>query len=219
MQGEGKIVLASAMHLGRKENRGEVSRYRRRATLPGGGWVESEGHQREKVGDRLLPERASAGFPAVEGQPGLRLDLAVIDGLPQCVGLHIEAVEGGRDVRTTDMRAVQIETWVETFFALLSERITEESPGSISTVVDMSDDDLKKGERLVQQARASTRRKIDTAFLERVAEVYRRNVDDRPLEAIRQTFGVKHRTASDYAKRAEQAGLLPRTTPGKRRGK
>lgn len=50
-----------------------------------------------------------------------------------------------------------------------------------------------------------------------VAEVYRRNINGAPTQAVAKAFGVKSRMASTYVDRARQAGLLPQTKQGKKK--
>ena len=63
-------------------------------------------------------------------------------------------------------------------------------------------------------------RKVTSAFLERVAEVYRNNVGNKPTEAVAVAFGIKHSTAAEYVRRARAAPhhYLPPTTRGKANG-
>lgn len=60
--------------------------------------------------------------------------------------------------------------------------------------------------------------KLTFEFIGEVAEVYLRNFNGAPTKAVAEHFGVKPTMASNYVKAAELAGLLPPTTPGKRRG-
>jgi transposase-like protein len=50
-----------------------------------------------------------------------------------------------------------------------------------------------------------------------VADIYRQHIDDRPTEAVSRAFGKSHRTAARWVQQAREAGLLPDTTPGKRK--
>jgi hypothetical protein len=49
------------------------------------------------------------------------------------------------------------------------------------------------------------------------AKIYRQHIDDRPTEAVSRAFGKSHRTAARWVQQAREAGLLPDTTPGKRK--
>ena len=60
-------------------------------------------------------------------------------------------------------------------------------------------------------------RAITPALLESVPDVYRRNIDHAPTQAVARAFGVKSRMASNYVDRARRAGYLPPTKQGKKR--
>lgn len=53
--------------------------------------------------------------------------------------------------------------------------------------------------------------------LQEVDETYHEHIDDRPTEAVSHAFGISHRTAARYVQQARESGLLPDTTPGKRK--
>ena len=67
------------------------------------GWAEANLGPRShvRVGDRLVPKAIDVDFPGVDGQPALRMALAVVDGRPQCRRLTIEATEDGFVVQGT----------------------------------------------------------------------------------------------------------------------
>lgn len=56
------------------------------------------------------------------------------------------------------------------------------------------------------------------ADLERVAAVYLEHVADKPVEAVAEDLDCSRATASRRIKAAADAGLLPPTTPGRKRG-
>ena len=71
----------------------------------------------------------------------------------------------------------------------------------------------------IRSARSSKgARRITPTFLARVAEIYRANLDHAPTLAVQKAFVVSPRMASEYVQRARRAGLLPPTTPGKKKG-
>ena len=62
------------------------------------------------------------------------------------------------------------------------------------------------------------RRGSSRAELERVASIYAEHVDRDPVAQVQVLMGYgSSRTAARRVKEAEEAGLLSRTTPGKRR--
>jgi hypothetical protein len=60
-------------------------------------------------------------------------------------------------------------------------------------------------------------RAVTPELLKSVAEVYRRNIDRVPTQAVARSFGVKSRMASTYVDRARRAGYLPPTKQGKKK--
>lgn len=170
-----------------------------------------------RVGDRLLPPSITVTMPGDGVQPGLRMLLAVVDGIPQVREIHLEAPDGGRGVRSSDLREVRVEDFTEQFFALASKRIVTEGPAGTTSRAEGSPQRQREAERLISRARAAGRRTVTDDLLSRVADVYRANVATRPTEAVRQTFGVSYRTAAGYVQRARAGGMLPRTTAGKRK--
>lgn len=183
------------------------------------GWIDWDLSGPEvRVADRLLPAEIEVNFPGAKDQPSLRMRLAVVDGVPQCRSLTIEAKDGGRQVRTTDVRAVALEDWVETLYSYTATVIIDEVDGQMTTgVYTLDEAELRKTEHAIQKARATSRRTITDDFLAEVATVYRAHVNDRPVEAVRAATGAgSYRTASMYVQRARAAGLLPATSPGKR---
>jgi len=189
-----------------------------RIEIEGLGWIDYDGMgEAVRVGDRLLPSELEVQFPGAQDQPALRMQLAVVNGVPQCRSLTIESKPGAREVRTLDMRAVALEDWIEKLYSLTATVIVEEGPdGDMTTGVRTWDQkELRRTARTIQQARAVSRRKITPAFLADVAKVYRAHVDERPVEAVQATFGGSYRTAAMYVQRARAAKELPPTTQGK----
>jgi hypothetical protein len=68
----------------------------------------------------------------------------------------------------------------------------------------------------VRRARVG-RPRISREHLEQVAEIYRKHFDDRPTDAVRRAFGLTESTADRRIRAARKAGLLPTTTPGKKK--
>ncbi len=184
------------------------------------GWVEYDGGaEMAVVGDRVLPVEAKAVFPSDATSPALELRLAVVDDVPQCREIRITSKEGGREVRTSDLRAVQLERWIEDLFASVAARVehVDADAGIVSAVDEHDEKRVAEAARVVQRARAAARRSITPEMLEGVAQIYRKHVDGQPTDAVRRAFGVEYRTAAKYVQRARAAGLLPATTPGKRK--
>jgi len=60
------------------------------------------------------------------------------------------------------------------------------------------------------------KRRITPEYLEHIATIYTQAVRDgkNPIQVIMDSERVAHRTASDYASKARELGLLPETKPG-----
>jgi len=190
-------------------------RIRRRLTLDIG-YVEWDGAGPEaRVGNRYLPAELFVDFPSDARGPALRMRLAVVDGVPQCREITIQSKEQGREVRTGDLRAIPLEKWIEDLFAAVAGRVVEENDGVVTVVEERSPSRLAEAAKVVQRARSASRQVITEETIREVARVYRANATRRPTQAVAQAFGVQHRTASKYVRRARDLGLLPETTAGK----
>jgi hypothetical protein len=164
-----------------------------------------------RVGDRLMPRLIHVEFPGgVDGQPRLTMTIDSSSGVPRCTDLHIESLPGGREVRTKDLRAVEVDNWIEAIVPLAMAQIVSEGPGGTSSVVRVPDshsEDFKAARATFKRARTVGRRKVDDALLCRVAEVYK-GEEVRPAEAVQLAFGVAPRTAFRYIAEARNRGLL-----------
>jgi hypothetical protein len=144
------------------------------------------------------------------------------NGVPQCVALGFKSGDADREIRQSDLRSIELNAFVIDLIAgrslgierdkdnprLVRLRLPVAEPGGFPTNV---------ARRLVErQRRGPGLREITPALLQRVAEVYRANIDHAPTEAVAKTFGVKSRMASTYVQRARAAGYLPPTKQGKK---
>lgn len=69
---------------------------------------------------------------------------------------------------------------------------------------------------LTKTINTTLRKRITPKYLTHIADVYTHAVKDgkNPIQAIMDSERVAHRTASDYASKARELGLLPETKPG-----
>jgi hypothetical protein len=172
-----------------------------------------------RVGDRWIPETIEAHFLGADGQPELHLTIETrAGGVPECSEVRLTRAPDGRAVRTLDLRAVKIADWVNDIAAMFAARVVEErESGEVVAAVTGSDTDEFEAARELQRARTGgSARKLDRAFLERVAKVYRDHVDDKPTKAVSAAFGVKRAMASKYVRMCRDKGLLGETSPGKK---
>lgn len=170
------------------------------------GWAEGDLGDMVAVGDRMAPRLIEVTFPGVEGQPGLRMTVDSSSGVPRCTSVHIDATDGGRAVRTTDVRAVAVDDWLEAIVPAFLSSEVDRQEGSYT--ISVSAEHEADARRALRQVRRADRRRMTPEFLARVAEVYLSD-DLRPVEAVERRFGVSERTAYRYTELARDKGLLP----------
>lgn len=175
------------------------------------GWADYDGlGDKVRIGDRMVPHSVYVTLPGVDGQPRLTMTIDSSSGVPRCTDLRIESVEGGREVRTKDIRAVEVDNWIEAIVPLTMAQVVSEGPGGTNSVVRVPDSnsaDFKAAKATLTRARRVGRRKVNDDLLRRVAEVYT-SEDLRPAEAVQLAFGVAARTAFRYIAEARKRGLL-----------
>lgn len=183
------------------------------------GWAEWSGPY-VRVGDRAIPERIDVTMPGPAGGelPGLRMTIEAIGGAPRCTELVIYAQPGGREVRSTDLRAVRLEQWVEDIATWTSGDVIQTDDGAAQVVLRVGAIDAERERKVLrelQRARSKSRRTVTDEVLRVAAETYRANASSRPVEAVGRAFATSHRTAARYVALARERGYLPPTTPGK----
>lgn len=172
------------------------------------------------VEDALVPEYIELTIDTGDGQPTAFERVEVRDGVPQIVEFRLTSSPGQREVRQADLRAVQLTALIDLVAGLSMQvtNYTDRTGGRVILVNPDDDENLNAAVDSMKRARSGKAvRTITPQFLERVAEVYRTNVDGRPTRSVQDHFVVEPRTASEYVQRARRAGLLPPTSPGKKR--
>ncbi len=165
----------------------------------------------EVVGDRLVPSPIEVDLPGADGQPQLEMVIEVIDGVPRCTELTLRRNEGGREIRPRDLKAINLEDFVETFVSLMSSEIVEREAGKISSVVRGDETSIRAGMRTVRAARKGSRRPMTDERKQEVAQIYNA-ADLYGLEDVQDRFRVSRSTAARYVKAARDAGLIERRT-------
>ena len=162
-----------------------------------------------RIGDRAIPAVIEVVLPGVDGQPRLEMTIDSSDGVPRCVDLTITRVDGGREVRTTDTRAVAIEDWIEAIVSATADRIEDRDDGTVTIISSSkSDVEIREAVSLIRTARRADRRTMNDELLARVAEVYTAQAS-KGVEAVQAAFGTSYRTAARYVKGARDEGLIP----------
>jgi hypothetical protein len=177
------------------------------------GWIEYDqlgGDDDVRVGDRLFPRAIDVTFPGVGGQPRLTMRVDSSSGVPRCTRLVIESIEGGREVRTTDVRAVEVDNWLDVIVPATAAEIVSELDGEVQAVIHVpraDSDELKAARDVFRGARRAARRRINDKLLRQVAEAYNSD-DQRPAKAVQRAFAVKPRTAYRYIEEARRRGFM-----------
>jgi len=166
-----------------------------------------------RVGDRLVPEWLELALKGDADGPSCEARVEVRDGAPRVVRLVLLAGDGDGDVQQKHLREIQVDALVK-LLAGFAVQVVEESPGAGHVTTAIDEDEGAAALETLQQRRG--RRRLTPQFLRQVADVYLAN-EGAPTKAVRERFFVSMRQATNYIKAAEAAGLLPPTTPGRRR--
>jgi hypothetical protein len=142
------------------------------------------------------------------GDPYLRVH-RVKDVRPEVIGIHIAAKPGGRGITTADLRSFALDELTTDVFTVVG---TPHVPPYRTPM-----EDYRHIGRTVREARSRSRGRVTRAELEEVARVYREFVGSTPTRAVQLAGGYSERTAARRVQQARAAGLLPQTTPGKRK--
>jgi hypothetical protein len=169
-----------------------------------------------KVGDVVVPRTAVYAHDGDVGEPDLEVTFEVRDGRPECVDFHIRAKPDGRGIRDADLQMV---SHLDAMAVKLYEEITPVPGGNaFNWMWRQTEENALRAHRAVYEARKARRGDVTRAELEQVAATYREHVASSPTRAVKEFCGYKSdRTAARRVQQAREAGLLPATTPGKRR--
>lgn len=168
-----------------------------------------------RVGDRLLPRSVTIERKPVADEPGVEIDLAVVDGIPTCVRAAISST-ASRGVLQVDLLSLNLTEIISDVFAAFSMTViggSENGPFWVVADASAGKDDRRAAKKLINSKR---RRKITPELLQQVAQVYKDNFDDNPTDAVRRVFGVETRMASQYVRKARDAGYLGQAQPGRK---
>ncbi len=171
------------------------------------------------LGDYVIPRRVEWHFEGDNGDPDLWAFFEYRDGRPQCVAVRVAASKHGRAVRTSDFQLLEVDKMTVTAFSRFAMRSSFDPETNVTTMEPVDDErDLWRVIDGVEEAIKAPRRGVTQAEIEKVAEIYLDNVRSDPTREVevQMRYGSR-RTAERRIKQAEEAGLLPTTTPGKKR--
>jgi hypothetical protein len=139
------------------------------------------------------------------------------DGMPRLTELRLVATDPeSRGVAQADLREIVVSSLVEDLVAGFTFRLDGGQGRVIVPAAGTPAFDAAL--RFVGRARSSrTSRNITPELLQRVAAVYRNNIDRYPTKAVETHFQVSQRMAAEYVSRARKRGLLPPTKKGQKR--
>jgi len=130
--------------------------------------------------------------------------IEVVDGVPRCTELTFTRFEGGREIRQRDLRAVELDAWIESIVGMCAGRLTESPDGVLSYNIDF---DFQAGMKAIRDVRKGSRRTLTDARKQKVAELYNTH-ETGGIEAVMKAFGVSRSTAIRYIKATRESGLI-----------
>lgn len=158
------------------------------------------------------------GVDTTTGAPDLEARFEVRDGVPECVEFTLRAKPKGRAVRSADLRLFDLDGFTLNTFTrrgAITKKPADQRSGPAAPITD---------EREWWSANAAVadaqhrRQSVSRYELEEVARIYLENINGRPTQAVEQGMGYSSaRTAARRVKQAEEAGLLPATSRGRKR--
>jgi len=157
-----------------------------------------------RVGDYLVPTLVYVLFPGADGQPELTMTIDSSTGLSRCSDLRLRAKDSSSEVRGKDLRAVEIESWIEMIMPLTVAHITSSGPGGTEAAFSAPDSDsehFRSARNSLRDSRRAGRTRGGEALASKVADVYLAH-PDAPREAVERAFGVSRRTAFRYIAQA-----------------
>jgi hypothetical protein len=171
-----------------------------------------------RLGEAVVPRRASFTLDGDDGAPDLRMAFEVRDGRPECVEVQITAKPDGRGIRSTDLGTFNLDNMVIAVFEEVAMTAVDRAEDGTIRLSFIGDETAaRRAQRDLHEARKVRRGSVTRTELERVTAVYREHVDASPTQAVAMLLGYSTRTAARRVEQARAAGLLPKTTPGKRK--
>lgn len=142
-------------------------------------------------------------------RPVVTLFFEVLDGVPQCREVRVTRSGHGREVRRVDFAGIPVETLLEAATKEVSQPYDlseHEHDGEVRLVINVDNSNLDNFLKDVRRVRRTSYRRGPTdAQLRAALKVYE-SAERAPTQAVAAHFGIKHRTASLWIKRARELG-------------
>lgn len=169
-----------------------------------------------EIGGVAVPRVAVYAHDGDVGEPDLEVTFEVRDGRPECVDFRVRAKPDGRGIRTADLQMV---TNLDAIAVNLYAAVAPVPGGNaFNWMWRQTEENVERARRAAYEARKARRGTVTRAELERVAEVYREHLAGVPNQMVKELLGYKsERTAARRVQQARAAGLLPKTTQGRRK--
>ncbi len=161
---------------------------------------------------RGVPERFCYKHPGSPEQPSFRFDFGVLNGIPVCVGAHIEAKDQ-IPVRTAHLQLAHVDKLIiSAVGAVAYEEIPSTEPGHRKWRKPHGDQafnaaSMNAGKAAVK-GKPRTRRRAADVDLALVADTWRNAPPGGRTEALMTVFFCSKATANRYKKRAVEEGFL-----------
>lgn len=171
------------------------------------------------LGATYVPRAVEMVAIGKRGAPNVWARFEVRDGVPETVDFRIYASPKGRAVRTIDLRGwTSLESVAENAFLMTARRMRFSEDGApLGSVFPEDDREFWSVRGDIEDAMASRRGPSDEE-LEQVAATYSAAIDANPTEAVQKSLGyASRRTAARRVEQARARGLLPPTTPGRKK--
>jgi hypothetical protein len=161
----------------------------------------------------MVPDRFITIGRTGEGDPTVRLQFEVVDGVPQCRRLEITATEGGREIRPSDVHSIHVDHVLELIYPKIGIAVEHGSGLEPSWSGTLGGAGVLPA---VRSARKGRPRTMTPELLGEVAAIYREHVTGgTPAVEVARFFSVAPRTARLYIKKARDSGLLGGSIPGR----
>jgi hypothetical protein len=160
------------------------------------------------LGWTRVPEAVVLDGEGLRGAPDLHMKFWIRDEIPEVYEFTLRAKEGGRGIRTVDLRAFPLEKMAVNAFMRMQVR-------PVGFPYSEEEHWRALNEIRSAQEKQGTRPRVSRAELEEVAQVYRSAGRGNPTEAVQNELGYSRRTAERRVSQARKAGLLPAAKRGR----
>lgn len=181
------------------------------------GWAEqADNSDPVEIVDRVVARRIRACFPGSGGQPQVEILIDSSSGRPRCVDVRFTATEQGPEVRSKDLRLLDVDDLTERLVALFSTTDYRfDDRGGLHAVIrvpDTESPEFRAARSAMRGVRRATRRVLSDQLKQQVVDIYRSD-PDRPVKAVEKALGIGRSTAFRYIAEARKDGWFDKEGP------